>query len=86
MSEESKAVRRAKRLEKAELDRAVRALVRYRRAVEYRKLMEKREEIEKETEELAKRTEELLAYGAQLQADVALATEGLTIIESRPQQ
>lgn len=86
MSEESKAVKRAKRWEKAELERAARAYGRYLRAVEYRKLMEKQEEIQRETERITRETAELISFGERLRTDIDRAREGLPIIESRTQQ
>lgn len=81
MTEESKRIRRAKRWEQAELNRAARSYSRYLRAVEFRKLVEAQEQIEAETEELKKRIAETAALGASLQADIARVTKDLTILE-----
>jgi hypothetical protein len=60
MSEDSPAVRRAKKREKASLDRAARALGYYRQAVAYRKLIEMRENWKRSNAEIAERTQALI--------------------------
>lgn len=71
MSEESKAVKRARRWEQGALDRAAKSYARYLRAVEYRKLAEAQDQIEKDTDELRKRIAETAMQGKALEADIA---------------
>lgn len=63
MSEESKAVRRARKREEASLRRAARALGYYQLAVAYRKLLQSREDFKRSNDEIMARTAALLEAG-----------------------
>lgn len=56
MSEDSPAVRRAKKREEASLRRAARALGYYRHAVAYRKILEMRQNWDRSNDEIIERT------------------------------